>query len=104
MEVVVPRKLLEDKARADGLSVRPRKKFHGPCLMWPKVDGCPIRTDQDDVLFEIEGGKMPLAVVHKTWGKETDPRSAAARLFRSWDEWARETMLPDHLGFECADR
>ena len=22
------------------------------------------RTDQDDVLFEIEGGKMPLGVVH----------------------------------------
>jgi hypothetical protein len=105
MVVVVPWKLFEDKARADDLSVRREREVPlGHVLFGLKLMAVATRTDQDDVLFEIEGGKMPLAVVHMIWRKETDPRRAAARLFRSWGEWARETMLPDHLDFECPDR
>ena len=48
------------------------------------------------MLFEVEGGEMPLAVVHMTWQKETDPRWPTTKLFQSWEQWARDEMLPAH--------
>ena len=52
------------------------------------------RIDRDDVLFEIEGADMVLAVVHLTWRKESDPRWPTTRFFASWEEWVRDEMLP----------
>ena len=52
------------------------------------------RIDRDDVLFEIEGADMVLAVVHLTWRKESDPRRPTTRFFASWEEWVRDEMLP----------
>ena len=54
------------------------------------------RIDRDDVLFEIEGGQMLLAMVHMTWRKERDPRWPQTKLFQSWEEWVRNQMLPAH--------
>jgi hypothetical protein len=54
------------------------------------------RVDRDDVLFEVEGGAGPLAVVHMTWQKETDPRWPRTKFFQSWSEWSRDEMLPSH--------
>ena len=54
------------------------------------------RIDRDDVLFEIEGTDMALAVVHLTWRKESDPRWPTTRFFASWEQWVRDGMLPDH--------
>jgi hypothetical protein len=53
-----------------------------------------IRIDRDDVLFEIEGGPAPLAVVHLTWQKESDSRWPRTRIFATWEEWVRLEMLP----------
>ena len=61
-----------------------------------RVRAVATRVDQDDVLFEIEDGHMPLAVVHMTWRKETDPQWPRTKLFQSWGDWVREEMLPAH--------
>ena len=53
------------------------------------------RIDQDDVLFELEG-QIPLAVVHLTWSKESDPAWPSTTLFQSWEQWVQEEMLPAH--------
>ena len=60
------------------------------------------RIDQDDVLFELEG-QMPLAVVHLTWSRETDPRWPETTLFESWEHWAEEEMLPAHEDYIYPD-
>jgi|SRR5579871_5896879 len=57
------------------------------------------RLDRDDVLVEIEGGQKPLAVVHLTWHKETDPRWPSTRLFDSWEQWAQDEMRPANLEY-----
>jgi hypothetical protein len=54
------------------------------------------RIDRDDVLFEIEGCDMALAVVHLTRRKESDPRWPTTRFFPSWEQWVRDEMLPAH--------
>ena len=61
-----------------------------------KVRAVATRIDRDDVLFEIEGGHMPLAVVHMTWRRETDPRWPSTKLFQSWEQWVRDEMIPAH--------
>jgi hypothetical protein len=61
-----------------------------------KVTAVAVRTDRDDVLFRVDGAKMPLAVVHMTWHREAGPRWPITRFFESWDHWVREEMLPAH--------
>lgn len=61
-----------------------------------KVTAVAARVDRDDVLFEVVGSEMPLAVVHMTWRKETDPRWPSTKLFRSWEHWVQEDMQPAH--------
>jgi hypothetical protein len=57
---------------------------------------CARRIDRDEVLAFVEDLDKPLAIVHLTWRKETDPRWPSTRFFASWDEWLREEMLPAH--------
>jgi hypothetical protein len=71
--------------------VPPKHVLHGL-----KVNAIAIRIDKDDVLFEVAGGEMPLAVVHMTWRKETNSRWPSTKLFRSWEHWVRENMQPAH--------
>lgn len=54
------------------------------------------RSDTDDALFRLEGGRV--AEVHLTWRKsqEPDPRWPATAIFSSLDEWARDAMRPLH--------
>lgn len=47
-----------------------------------KARAVATRIDRDDVVFEIEGGRVPLAVVHMTWRKETDPLLAKDETLR----------------------
>ena len=68
----------------------------GHVLHGVKANAIATRADQDDVLFELEGGEKVLAVVHMTWKVETDPQWPRTRLFSSWEEWVREAMRPDH--------
>ena len=57
------------------------------------------RVDQDDVLFEVVGGDQPLAVVHISWRRETDPRWPWTTFYQSWDEWVEKAMRPGPDGF-----
>ena len=68
----------------------------GHVLRGLKATAVASRRDRDDVLFEVEGGEMPLAVVHMTWQKETDSRWPTTQLFRSWEHWVQEDMQPAH--------
>jgi hypothetical protein len=65
-----------------------------------KVTAVAARIDRDDVLFEVVGGETPLAVVHMTWRKETDPRWPSTKLFRSWEHWVQEDMQPAHEDYD----
>lgn len=60
------------------------------------------RRDRDDILFEVEGGEMPLAVVHMTWQKETDPRWPRTKFFQSWEQFVQDEMLPAHEEHELS--
>jgi len=65
-------------------------------LYGSKARAVATRIDRDDVLFEIQGGDMPLAVVHMTWRRETDPRWPSTKLYQSWEQWVRDEMIPAH--------
>jgi hypothetical protein len=59
------------------------------------------RTDTDDVLFTIEGGDPPYAVVHLTWSgnEEIDPSCPDVKPFSSFNHWIRDGMIPDSQAF-----
>jgi len=90
IEVLSPWRVIDDSAddpnRADRLSARLQSEIPEEHVL----HGLPLRAvatriDRDDVLFEIDGGHMPLAVVHMTWRKETNPDWPRTKLFPSWD-------------------
>jgi hypothetical protein len=60
------------------------------------------RIDQDDVLFELDGS-VPLAVVHLTYSRETDPTWPTTTLFKSWEQWVQEEMIPAHEDYIYPD-
>jgi hypothetical protein len=54
------------------------------------------RFDTDDALFQLEGDQV--AEVHLTWskGQEPDPRWPNTAIFQTLDQWASESMTPQH--------
>ena len=71
------------------LEVSPRHVLYGqPARLIAR------RSDTDDALFELAGGRV--AEVHMTWRKsaEPDPRWPVTAIFGTLEEWARESMLP----------
>ena len=102
--MLLPWQIIEDsKNRAEYLShqlesdVPPKHILYGL-----KARAVAFRIDMDDVLFEISDGQMPLAVVHMTWRKETDPRWPTTKLFESWEQWVRDEMLPAHEEYDLS--
>ncbi|HEY4175236.1 MAG TPA: hypothetical protein VGM90_00320 [Kofleriaceae bacterium] len=55
-----------------------------------------VRTDKDDVLFEVVGGGY--AVVHLTWSgrRDRNPAFPSTQLFSSLKAWRDQRMTPDH--------
>jgi hypothetical protein len=74
----------------------------GHVLYGLKTRAVAYRLDRDDILFEVEGSEMPLAVVHMTWQKETDPRWPNTQFFGSWEQWVKDEMLPAHEEHELS--
>jgi hypothetical protein len=65
------------------------------------LKGIPLRAiarrlDNDDVLFELADHEKPLAVVHLSYKRETDPQLPWTVLFDSWEDWVENCMEPDH--------
>jgi hypothetical protein len=53
------------------------------------------RVDRDDVLFLVENGNAPLAVMHLTWQRESRPEWPAHLLFLSVQDWVERGMKRD---------
>ena len=105
VEVLRPRRVIDESSetpnRAERLSARLQSEIpEEHVLHGLRLRAVATRIDRDDVLFEIEGGHMPLAVVHMTWRKETNPDWPRTKLFPSWEDWVLNEMLPAHEGFE----
>lgn len=51
--------------------------------------------DCDDVLFTVEAGDFPYAVVHLTWTgqPERDPNCPHTQLYSSWEQWVKDRSL-----------
>lgn len=101
IEIVTPWKRIEDlpeiKNQAEHLSARLKEDLPSKhVLQGLKMKAVARRVDRDDVLFEIEGREMSLAVVHMTWRKETDSNWPDTQFFENWEQWVRHAMLPDH--------
>lgn len=95
----------EVPSRADHLSRRLRSEVPPKHALYGlKATAVASRIDRDDVLFELEGGNMPLAVVHMTWRKETDPRWPNTRLFENWEQWVHEEMIPSHEAYRSSEK
>ena len=101
VEILTPWQVIRDtpeiKNRAEQLSGRLQSDLPpNHVLSGLAARAVATRMDCDDVLFEIDGAEMALAVVHMTWRKEADPRWPSTRLFQSWEQWVRDEMLPAH--------
>jgi hypothetical protein len=104
LEVVAPWEAFADSSdkRAGLLSAELASEVcPGHVLYGSRARAVATRIDRDDVLFEIEGGDMPLVVVHLTWAKESDSRWPVTRFFVGWEQWAIEEMLPAHKEYNC---
>ena len=95
LEILLPWRTISDSANAEHLSAElstelsPKHPLYGL-----KAKAVANRIDRDDVLFEVDGGTAPLAVVHLTRREESDPHWPSARLFGSWERWVLDEMLP----------
>lgn len=49
---------------------------------------------RDEFLFQLQGYKAPLAMVHLTWAKETRPDWPSFELFQSFEEWREYLKVP----------
>jgi hypothetical protein len=101
IEIVSPWKSVEDspeiKNQAEHLSARLKEDLPPKhVLQGLKVRAVALRIDRDNVLFEIEGHKMLLAVVHMTWRHEKDSRWPVTKFYQTWEQWVRDDMLPAH--------
>ena len=56
------------------------------------------RDGTDDVLFRLLDGSGRVAEVHLTWTRNPPERPPwpGTAIFASFDEWAEESMRPDH--------
>jgi hypothetical protein len=105
IEVLKPWRVIDDSSdgpnRADRLAARLQSEIPKEHVLYGlRLRAVATRIDRDDVLFEIDGGQMPLALVHRTWRKETSPDWPRTKLFPSWENWVLYEMLPAREGFE----
>ena len=99
LEILIPWRIITDAPEKKGelLTVELSSELSPKHVLYGlAARAVAARIDRDDVLFEIEGSDMPLAVVHLTWRKESDPPWPITRFFASWERWVREEMLPTH--------
>lgn len=96
----VDRKLLEPWQETDDPAfyeneLNKEVSFFHP-LNWKKIRAIGIRTDRDDVLFEIVSGKPKYAVVHLTWQKETSRKFPSTKFYKDWTDVYENCILMDH--------
>lgn len=78
-----------------------RELGQGHPLYDAKVTAVAMRGDNDDVLFEIDGGEGGYVVVHLSWsGRPEPPPFPFSKLYRSFREWAENGMVRDNAEWE----
>jgi hypothetical protein len=105
IEILIPWEVIGNSPenRAELLSARLENEVPPKHVLYGlKVNAVATRIDRDDVLFEVAGGEMPLAVVHMTWRKETDSHWPSTKLFRSWEHWILDDMQLAHEDYVCS--
>lgn len=107
IELLIPWQVipLAQSGRSQSLSAElQREMCPGNVLHGLRANAVAVRNDHGDVLFEVEGGAMPLAVVHLTWQTESDPQWPTTELFESWDQWVRDAVNPAHEEYVQSER
>jgi hypothetical protein len=80
-----------------------RELAHDHPLRGVRARAIARRHDRDDVLFAIEGGPAPYAVVHLTGsGKAEGPAWPSFEAYESLAEWRRRRMRRDHEEWEAS--
>ena len=86
IEILKPWRVIDGSGspnRADLLSARLQSEIpEDHILHGLRLRAVATRIDRDDVLFEIDGGRMPVALVHMTWREETNPDWRGTRCCR----------------------
>lgn len=89
----VPTAGTDDHARELYREVRPGHPLHNA-----QVRTRAVRGDNDDVLFEIQGGSARFAVVHLSWrGSGEPPPWPHTTFYATFEDWIEDGMKPDHL-------
>ena len=65
-------------------------------LYWKRVRTVAIRTDCDDVIFEVPNGRSKYAVVHLTWRKESSRKFPTTHFYKDWQDIYTNRLLEDH--------
>lgn len=65
-------------------------------LNWKRVRAIGIRTDRDDVLFEILNGSSKYAVAHLTYKKGSSRKFPATHFYKDWEDLYKNRLLKDH--------
>jgi hypothetical protein len=75
-----------------------REVAKGHPLLGARASALARREDNDDVLFALNGGPAPFAVVHLTWSgtPEPAPKWPAFECYETISEWRERRMKPDH--------
>lgn len=64
-------------------------------LYWRKVRAVGIRTDRDDVLFEVTNGRNRYVVVHLTYAKNRSGKFLITQYYKDWADVYTNRLLPD---------
>jgi hypothetical protein len=97
LEIRLPWQVIFDSPEAQRLATELSSELSAKHVLFGlNASAVAKRIDRDDVLFELAGGGTPLAVVHLTWQRESDPRWPTTRLFTSLAQWVQDEMWPAH--------
>ena len=75
--------------------LRKEVSFFHP-LNWKRVRAIGIRTDRDDVLFEVLNGGSKYVVAHLTYKKESSRKFPTTHFYKDWEDLYKNRLLKDH--------
>ncbi len=96
----VDRKFLKPWQETDNPSfyeneLKKEMSFFHP-LNWRKFRAIALRSDRDDVLFELLTGNRKYAIVHLTWSKENSRKFPSTKFYKDWQDLYQNCILNDH--------
>lgn len=86
---------LTDNAAFYEKELKKEVSFFHP-LNWKRVRAVAVRTDRDDVLFEVFSGGSKYAVVHLTWQKESSRKFPTTHFYKDWQDFFIKRLIEDN--------